>query len=125
MFKEFDLSTLEQWDSLTEEQRTKAIIEDDVQVAVDIDIKVESHQRIIEEHKYYQVCSSGNYRLINNITIFKITEKEIIFSIPNFCDNNVSIKIDEEKEFEIGQSPYMIKYRIRVSNVKYGSVLEL
>ena len=125
MFKEFESSTLEQWNSLTEEQRNKAINEGDVQVAVDIEIKVESHQRIVEEHKYYQVCSYGNYRLINNIIVLKITEKETFFSINNDSANNVSIKTNEEKEFEIGKSPYATKYRIKVSNIKYGQALEL
>lgn len=125
MFKEFDSSTLEQWNSLTEEQRNKAINEGDVQVAVDIEIKVESHQRIVEEHKYYQVCSYGNYRLINNIIVLKATEKETFFSINNDSANNVSIKTNEEKEFEIGKSPYTTKYRIKVSNIKYGQALEL
>lgn len=125
MFKEFDSSTLEQWNSLTKEQRNKAINEGDVQVAVDIEIKVESHQRIVEEHKYYQVCSYGNYRLINNIIVLKATEKETFFSINNDSANSVSIKTNEEKEFEIGKSPYTTKYRIKVSNIKYGQALEL
>lgn len=122
MFKELDLSELEQWNNFTEEQKNKAINEDEIQVAVDIEIKVESHQKIVEEHKYYQVCSYGNYRLINSIIVVKTTDKETVFSIN---DDSISVKTGEEKEFEIGKNPYSTRYIIKVSNVKFGRILEL
>ena len=39
MFIEFDSNTLEEWNSLSEEQQKQAIAEDEVQIAVNVDIK--------------------------------------------------------------------------------------
>ena len=126
MFKEFDPNALEQWNNLTEAERIKAIEEDEVQIAVDIEITIESHHKIVEEHKYYQVCSYGNVELINGIVVLKSTPQETIFKMNINNDSNAfTIKTCEEKEIEIGQTPYTSIYRIRVSNIRYGQALEL
>lgn len=126
MFKEFDPNSLEQWNNLTENERIKAIEDDEVQLAVDIEITIESHHKIVEEHKYYQVCSYGNVELINGIVVLKSTPQETIFKMNINNDSNAfTIKTGEEKEIEIGQTPYTSIYRIRVSNIRYGQALEL
>ena len=126
MFKEFDPNSLEQWNNLTENERIKAIEDDEVQLAVDIEITIESHHKIVEEHKYYQVCSYGNVELINGIVVLKSTPQETIFKMNiNNDSNTFTIKTGEEKEIEIGQTPYTSIYRIRVSNIRYGQALEL
>ena len=126
MFKEFDYNALEKWNNLTEEEKMKAIEEDKVQIAVDIEITIESHHKIVEEHKYYQVCSYGNVELINGIVVLKSTPQETIFKMNINNDSNAfTIKTGEEKEIEIGQTPYTSIYRIRVSNIRYGQALEL
>ena len=126
MFKEFDPNALEQWNNLTENERIKAIEDDEVQIAVDIEITIESHHKIVEEHKYYQVCSYGNVELINGIVVLKSTPQETIFKMNINNDSNAfTIKTGEEKEIETGQTPYTSIYRIRVSNIRYGQVLEL
>ena len=126
MFKEFDPNALEQWNNLTEAERIKAIEDDEVQLAVDIEITIESHHKIVEEHKYYQVCSYGNVELINGIVVLKSTPQETIFKMNINNDSNAfTIKTGEEKEIEIGQTPYTSIYRIRVSNIRYGQALEL
>ncbi len=127
MFIEFDSNSLEEWNSLSEEQQKQAIAEDEVQIAVNVDIKIESHQKVSEEHKYYQATTYG--RLINDITISSITEEETVLSIKTFKSNSdsesISIKTDDEKVVEVGNSPYTSIYRIKVSNIKYGQVVEL
>lgn len=127
MFIEFDSNALKEWNSLPEEQKEQAIAEDEVQTAVNIDIKIESHQKLSEEHKYYQATTYG--KLINDITISSINEEETVLSIKTFKGNNesesISIKTDEEKVVEVGNSPYTSIYRIKVSNIKYGQVVEL
>ena len=126
MFKEFDPNSLEQWNNLTENERIKAIEDDEVQLAVDIEITIESHHKIVEEHKYYQVCSYGNVELINGIVVLKSTPQETIFKMNINNDSNAfTIKTGEEKVIEIGQTPYTAIYRIRVSNIRYGQALEL
>ena len=127
MFIEFDSNTLEEWNRLSEAQQKQAIVEDEVQIAVNIDIKIESHQKIAEEHKYYQVTTYG--RLINDITISSISEEETVLSVKTFKGNNdyvsISIKTNEEKTIEIGNIPYTSIYRIKVYDIKYGRVVEL
>ena len=127
MFIEFDSNTLEKWNSLSKEEQKQAIVEDEVQIAVNVDIKIESHQKVLEEHKYYQAITYG--RLINDITISSITEEETVLSIKTFKGNNesesISIKTDDEKMVEVGNSPYTSIYRIKVSNIKYVQVVEL
>ena len=127
MFKEFDPNALEQWNNLTEAERIKAIEKDEVQIAVDVEITIESHHKIVEEHKYYQVCSYGNVELINGIVVLKSTSQETTFkmNINNDNTNTFSIKIGEEKVIELGQTPYRTIYRIRVLNIRYGQALEL
>ena len=127
MFKEFDSNVLEQWNNLTEDEKIKAIENDEVQIAVDIEITIENHHKIVEEHKYYQVCSYGNTELINGIFVLKSTPQETNFKININGDNSstFTIKTGEEKEIEIGQTPYTSIYRIRVSNIRYGQALEL
>ena len=127
MFKEFDYNALEKWNNLTEEEKMKAIEEDKVQIAVDIEIAIESHNKILEEHKYYQVCSYGNIELINGIVVLKSTPQETIFkmNINNNDSNAFTIKTGEEKVIEIGKTPYTTIYRIKVSKIRYGKALEL
>ena len=62
------------------------------------------------------------HRLINSIIVVKTTDKETVFSIN---DDSISVKTGEEKEFEIGKNPYSTRYIIKVSNVKFGRILEL
>jgi len=129
MFIEFDADTLKQWNSLSLEQRKHALLNDEVQMAVDIDIKIERNQKLIEEHKYYQVITYGKCKLISDILVSKITENEIIFSINTSEENkeydSISIKLNEEKIIEIGNVPYSRIYRINVSNPAYGQAVEL
>lgn len=125
MFIEFDNNTLEEWNNLSDEEKKQKIAEDNVQIAVNVDIKIESHNKVLEEHKYYQVTSHLN--LINDIIISSVSEQETTISIKNFNneDELITIKTDEESTIEIGPSPYKRIYRIKVSNVKYGRILEL
>ncbi len=128
MFIEFEHDILEQWNSLSNEEKEKALEEDEVQIAINVDIKVESHHKISEEHKYYQV--TNQMRLINDILIFDINEQETTFSIKTFNGNDepklISIKTNEEKEIEVGMhKPYTSIYRIKVSDIKYGNIVEL
>ncbi len=127
MFKEFDDNGMEKWNNLTESERIKAIEEDIVQIAVDIEITIESHNKIVEEHKYYQVCSYGNIELINGIVVLKSTPQETMFkmNINNNDSKDFTIKTGEEKEIEIGQTTYRTIYRIKVSKIRYGKALDL
>ncbi len=127
MFKEFDSSALEQWKSFSSDERKDALDKGEVQIAINIEIKIESHQKIYEEHKYYQVTTG--FRLINDIIISSISEKETILSVKTFKSNNkpelISIKTNEEKVIENGSIPYNSIYKIKVSDITYGMILEL
>lgn len=126
MFKEFDEVELEKWNGLSEEERKQYIEKDDVQLAINVDIKIESHGIVAEEHKYYHVFSQGI--LIHDIRVISINEQETVFSIKTFNNEmpeTFSVKTNEEKSIEVGYSPYKHIYKIKVSNITYGRVLEL
>ena len=125
MFIEFNLETLQEWNKLSFEEKEKAILNDEVQVAVDICIEIGNHNKIFERHEYFQVFD--NYKLINDISILKITDREIDFSIKSNGDskNLITMKPNAIKTFETGTKPYSSIYQIKVSNVKYGKIVEL
>lgn len=125
MFVEFDSDTLREWNGLTEEEKERSILNDEVQVAVDVAITIENNNRVVEEHKYYQVCN--NTKLINNISILKISVEETTFSINTHDDSKrlIAVKLEEERNIDIGNIPYLNVYKIKVSNIKYGKIVEL
>lgn len=129
MFREFNSNELKEWNSLSEEQQKQAITECYVDIAVNIEIRIERSQKVLEEHKYYQATKYSN--LIYNIDISSINNQEITLSWEHFKDkdndknNSISIKIGEEKAIEVGYSPFTRVYRIKISDIKYGVVREL
>ena len=104
--------------------KKKKINNKNVQIAVDVEIKVESHNKYVEEHKFYRGACFVDWNLIDNVNILGSTENESFFSI-NGIDDKVSIKTNETKEFEVGKPPFVGKYIIKVSNVTYGFLLDL
>jgi len=129
MFIEFNPNELEKWNDLSEEQKARLIDADEVQLVIDIDIKIENHKKISEEHKYYQVFTYGNCKLINDIVVSKITEKETLLYI-NMGNGNdeptsLLVKNNEQKSIQIGNKSSSSIYNIYIHNVKFGRVLEL
>lgn len=124
MFRELNQKELEEWNKLTPEQKEEEINNKNVQIAVDVEIKLEVFNKIVEEHKFYQVSLFLERNLIDNVNILGSTENESFFSI-NGIDDKVSIKTNETKEFEVGKPPYVCKYIIKVSNVTYGFLLDV
>ena len=129
MFIEFNNEELMKWNSLTSEQKTSAIQNGEVQLATDVSIVIENNGRITEEHKYYQTTTFGNTKLINDIVVSKVKENEVDFSIITYQDNDepvaITINVNEEKEIEVGFEPFSSIYKINVSNIKYGRIVEL
>lgn len=128
MFVEFESDILEQWNNLSKEQKEKALKNDEVQIAVNVDIKIESHHKILEEHKYYQVINQS--KLLNDVWISNVNEQETTFLIDTYKNNGekelIYVKTNEEKTIEIGAHKlYTRIYRIKVTNIKYGNVVEL
>ncbi len=124
MFVEFDSSALQEWNSLSIEQQQQRIANYDVQIAVDVEIKIERNQKIVEEHKYYHVTS--DMRLINDMLISSINNEEVVFSIDMYNKSNlIPVKLNEEKTIEIGFSPYNFTLKIKVCDMKYGRIVEL
>lgn len=126
MFKELDILEQERINNLTEEDKINYIKEHNIDIAIDINISVKSHEKITEEHTYYQVFSYGAYKLNDYITLLKITPQETMFKVSfNNEDNSFSINNGEEKIIEIGSDPYKTIYIIKSNNIRYGHALEL
>ena len=123
MFVEFDKETTVRWNNMSYAERQKAILNEDVYVAVNIQVAVERRGRIFEEHKYYQVYECGNVELADGIRVIKITDKEVVFKIKN--TNVINISIGEEKTIENNDNFYSCNYRISISDIKYGQIVEL
>jgi len=125
MFVEFDSVTLKEWNKLPAEEKEKAILNNEIQIAADICIEIWDHNKIFEKHEYFQACDS--HKLINDIIVLKITDQGVDFSIKTNEDskNLVTIKPNVDKIIEIGTKPYLNIYKIKVSNIKYGKIVEL
>ncbi len=128
MFIEFEPEILERWNHLSDDERQRAISEGDVDIAATVEIILEAHGEIDQEHKYYHVTRYSKL-LGGDITINSITEQEIIFYFKNAREDGeserFSVKIGEEKLIQVGRAPYVTTYKIKAYNLSYGQIMEL
>lgn len=127
MFFEFSPSDLEKWNNLSLKQQKQLLEEQKVELSATIEIKIESHNQLLEEHKYYQVIDDR--QMINGIMMDNINMGEIELSINTFDNSeeleNIIVKLNEEKIVEIGMKPYQYIFKIKLLEIKYGRILEL
>ena len=127
MFKEFNDEEMRKWNNLSDVQQREILSEGEIQLAVTLEIKLERNGKITEEHKFYQV--PNHTKLLNNITIADIKEEEATMSLqtPNKNSNYelITLKPNEEKVIKLGVSPYIMTYKIKIADIKYGKVFSL
>ena len=127
MFKEFNDEEMSKWNNLSDVQQREILSEGEIQLAVTLEIKLERNGKITEEHKFYQV--PNHTKLLNNITIADIKEEEATMSLqtPNQNSNYelITLKPNEEKVIKLGVSPYIMTYKIKIADIKYGKVFSL
>ena len=130
MFFEFNDNELKWWNDLSNEEKKRLMENYEVDLAVDIEIIKKSSERILEEHKFYQMSQVKPCELIDGIVLNKVYEDSVEFIISVFHNSDIdkkqiSVKLNEEKSFDSGFEPYTIHYIVKVSNLKYGTVREL
>ena len=133
MFVEFKPDALAKWNQLSQDERAKAISEGRVDITVTVEIKVEAHNQVLEEHKFYHVSQYAEL-LDGLFTVANITDQEATFYIGNEDEGEdveddtsmlVSVKVGEEKSTQVGSTPYITTYTVSVYDVSYGQVVEL
>lgn len=127
MFREFNEEKMSKWNGLSLVQQRELLDDEEVELAVTLEIKIEKCGRTIEEHKYYQV--TNHTKLLNEFTITDIKEEETVISLKTSNEKNnyelISLKPNEEKIIKLGISPYTFFYKIKITDIKYGKVFSL
>jgi len=129
MFVELNESEIKEWNTVPEEEKKKYIDEGKIQFAVDVEIKIANSKRPLSDHKYYQIASLGNTRLMNSIKVLKVTEKETTISMNTSTDNTstqvFTISTGKELAVEVGNEPNKKIYTIGISNPRLGMIVQL
>ena len=129
MFVELKENEITEWNSISEEEKNKYMNEGRVQFAVDVEIKISNSKRPLSDHKYYQIASLGNTRLMNSIKVLKVTEKETTISMETSTDSTstqvFTISTGKELTVEVGNEPNKKIYTIGISNPRLGMIVEL
>ena len=130
MFQEFNENELKEWKDLSNEERKEKMNKGRVSMTFEIDLIVKKREKIIERHEFYQFKSSTiKDDVLYGISVIDANEDEITFTFDspyiNEKDKKFKLKEGEEREIEVGQSPYNGTYIIKVSNFVYGTTYVL
>ncbi len=130
MFQEFNENELKEWKDLSNEERKEKMNKGRVSMTFEIDLIVKKREKIIERHEFYQFKSSTiKDDVLYGISVIDANEDEITFTFDspyiNEKDKKFKLKEGEEREIEVGHSPYNGTYIIKVSNFVYGTTYVL
>lgn len=130
MFEKFTENQLNEWKKLSKEEQKEKISNGMVTQAFDIELIIKRWNRIREKHEFYQFrFSTIKSDILYGVSVVDANEDEITFTFDssyiNAKDQTFKLKEGEEKQIEVGRSPYNATYIIKVSNFVYGKNYEL